>query len=47
MDERTPQNPESPYGITKMVSEHYLHFYRAEHALDFTALRYGNVYGPR
>ncbi len=47
MDERTPQRPESPYGITKMVSEQYLRFYKAEHGLDFTALRYGNVYGPR
>lgn len=47
MDESTPQRPESPYGITKMVSEHYLRFYRAQHGLDFTALRYGNVYGPR
>ncbi|MDP9111829.1 MAG: GDP-mannose 4,6-dehydratase [Candidatus Eremiobacteraeota bacterium] len=47
IDERTPQRPTSPYGITKMVAEHYLKFYRAEHGLDFTALRYGNVYGPR
>ncbi len=47
MDERTPQNPESPYGITKMVAEHYLRFYKSEHGLDYTALRYGNVYGPR
>ena len=47
MNEQTPQNPESPYGITKMVSEHYLRFYKAEHGLDYTALRYGNVYGPR
>jgi UDP-glucose 4-epimerase len=47
MDESTPQRPESPYGITKMVSEHYLRFYKAQHGLDFTALRYGNVYGPR
>jgi len=47
MDESTPQNPESPYGITKMVSEHYLRFYQSEHGLDYTALRYGNVYGPR
>lgn len=47
MDENTPQRPTSPYGITKMVAEHYLRFYRAEHGLDFTALRYGNVYGPR
>jgi UDP-glucose 4-epimerase len=47
MNEQTPQNPESPYGITKMVSEHYLRFYKTEHGLDYTALRYGNVYGPR
>ena len=47
MDERTPQLPTSPYGITKMVAEHYLRFYAVEHGLDFTALRYGNVYGPR
>ena len=45
--ETTPQNPTSPYGITKMVAEHYLRFYKAERGLDFTALRYGNVYGPR
>ena len=43
----TPQNPSSPYGISKMVSEHYLRFYRDAKGLDFTALRYGNVYGPR
>ncbi len=45
--EATPQNPTSPYGITKMVAEHYLRFYKNEKGLDFTALRYGNVYGPR
>ncbi len=44
---RRPQNPTSPYGITKMVAEHYLRFYKNEKGLDFTALRYGNVYGPR
>jgi UDP-glucose 4-epimerase len=47
IDEKTPQHPTSPYGITKMVGEHYLRFYRDFKALDFTALRYGNVYGPR
>lgn len=45
--EEAPQRPVSPYGITKMVAEHYLRFYKSEHGLDFTALRYGNVYGPR
>ena len=47
MKEDTPQRPVSPYAITKMVGEHYLRFYKSEHGLDFTALRYGNVYGPR
>jgi UDP-glucose 4-epimerase len=47
VDERTPQRPESPYAITKMVAEYYLRFYQAQHGIDFTSLRYGNVYGPR
>src|SRR5581483_8969095 len=47
MNESTPQRPESPYGITKMVGEHYLRFFQHERGLDFTSLRYGNVYGPR
>jgi UDP-glucose 4-epimerase len=45
--EATPQLPTSPYGITKMAGEHYLRFFSDEHGLDFTSLRYGNVYGPR
>lgn len=47
VDENTPQRPESPYGITKMASEYYLRFWKEAHGVDFTALRYGNVYGPR
>jgi UDP-glucose 4-epimerase len=47
VDEKTPQRPISPYGITKMVTEHYLRFFKAAHDLDYTILRYGNVYGPR
>ena len=45
--EETPQLPESPYGITKMVSEHYLRVWNRMYGLDYTLLRYGNVYGPR
>ena len=47
VDEGAPQRPVSPYGITKMVTEHYLRFFQSDHGLDYTALRYGNVYGPR
>lgn len=47
IDEQTLQRPLSPYGITKMASEHYLRYWHEAHGLDFTALRYGNVYGPR
>ena len=47
VDESTTQHPESPYGITKMASEYYLRFWKSLHGLDFTILRYGNVYGPR
>ena len=47
VDERTAQHPESPYGTTKMASECYLRFWKNMYGLDFTTLRYGNVYGPR
>jgi UDP-glucose 4-epimerase len=47
VNEETPKKPESPYGITKLASEHYLQFWKAMHGLDFTSLRYGNVFGPR
>jgi UDP-glucose 4-epimerase len=47
INEETPQRPESPYGITKMVTEHYLRYWQDAYNLNYTALRYGNVYGPR
>jgi UDP-glucose 4-epimerase len=47
IDEKHPQLPESPYGITKMVAEHYLRYYASARDLKFTVFRYGNVYGPR
>jgi UDP-glucose 4-epimerase len=47
IDEKHPQRPESPYGITKMVAEHYLKYFALDYGLAFTSLRYGNVYGPR
>jgi UDP-glucose 4-epimerase len=45
--ERTPKAPLSPYGVTKLAAEYYLHYYARIHGLDYVALRYANVYGPR
>jgi UDP-glucose 4-epimerase len=45
--EDTPQRPISPYGLTKMASEHYLRIWKDLYGLDYTIFRYGNVYGPR
>ncbi|MFB3903311.1 MAG: NAD-dependent epimerase/dehydratase family protein [Acidobacteriota bacterium] len=42
-----PINPLDPYGTSKHTVEHYLYLYRAHYGLDYTVLRYPNVYGPR
>jgi UDP-glucose 4-epimerase len=42
-----PQYPVSPYGVSKLAAERYLHYYRAQYELPYVALRYSNVYGPR
>jgi len=47
IDEEVPRRPESPYGITKLVAEYYLRYWQEANNLTYTALRYGNVYGPR
>ncbi len=45
--EEHPQYPISPYGVSKLAGERYLHYYRVQHGLSYAALRYANVYGPR
>ena len=45
--ESYPQQPISPYGVSKKVSYDYLYVYRELHQLEFTALALANVYGPR
>src|SRR5262245_23791624 len=42
-----PVHPESPYGASKYAVEHYLYIWKLLHGVDFTVLRYPNVYGPR
>jgi UDP-glucose 4-epimerase len=41
------KDPESPYAISKLSAEHYLAYYQRVHGLDYAALRFGNVFGPR
>ena len=41
------KDPESPYGIAKFSVELYLAYYARVHGLDYVALRFANVYGPR
>jgi UDP-glucose 4-epimerase len=42
-----PEYPVSPYGVSKLAGERYLHFYHVQYGLSYVTLRYANVYGPR
>ncbi len=45
--EEHPIAPMSFYGISKHTPEHYLQTYFHSYGLDYTVLRFANVYGPR
>lgn len=45
--ESAPKQPLSPYGVTKLGGEYYLNYYRRVRGLEYVALRYSNVFGPR
>lgn len=45
--ESYPAHPLSPYGVSKLSSEHYLHSYRHAGGFPSVSLRLANVYGPR
>jgi UDP-glucose 4-epimerase len=45
--ETMPKRPLSPYGVSKLTAELYLHYYANVRGLDYAAVRYSNVYGPR
>ncbi|TLD41573.1 MAG: UDP-glucose 4-epimerase [Candidatus Jettenia ecosi] len=45
--ETCPVEPLSQYGVSKHTVEHYLSIFHKLYNLNFTILRYPNVYGPR
>lgn len=47
VDERHPVKPLSNYGISKYTPELYISLYSQQYDVDYTILRYANVYGPR
>ena len=47
VSEAAPTRPTSEYGASKLAFEHYLSAYAARGLIEYSALRYANVYGPR
>ena len=45
--EEASVDPLSPYGMSKFLGEKYVELYYRLHQVNYTVLRYGNVYGPR
>jgi UDP-glucose 4-epimerase len=46
-DEDHPARPLSPYGTSKLAFELYLGTFHRTYGLEYTVLRYANIYGPR
>ncbi len=45
--EDTALQPKSEYGVSKSVAEEYLKAYKKQHGLNYTIVRYFNVYGEQ
>jgi nucleoside-diphosphate-sugar epimerase len=46
-DERSPLNPTSPYGVTKLAAEQLVLAFVRTHDFPAVVLRYFSIYGPR
>lgn len=46
MREDLRPQPETPYGITKLLGEYYTQYFHDYYGLNTTSVRYFNVYGP-
>lgn len=47
VDTNHKKKPISPYGLSKYTVEQYLELAKLQYGVDYTVLRYSNVYGPR
>ncbi|MBP2143465.1 UDP-glucose 4-epimerase [Methanococcus voltae] len=47
IDENHPLKALSPYGLSKITGENYIKLYSELYGIDYTILRYANVYGER
>ena len=47
MTEEHPFNNRTMYGATKIAGEQFFRAFHEQHGLDYSGLRYMNVYGPR
>ncbi len=47
VDESHPTRPICHYGVSKLTLERYLFLYRYLYGLNYTVMRYPNVFGPR
>jgi UDP-glucose 4-epimerase len=47
MTEEHPFNNRTMYGATKIAGEQFFRAFYEQHKLDYTGLRYMNIYGPR
>ena len=45
--ETTLPSPLSPYGLSKLLAEECIKFFAKNFGINFTILRYANIYGPR
>lgn len=46
ISEKSPLNPKSVYAVTKLAAEEYLKAYKHRYDLNYSIVRFFNVYGP-
>ncbi|MFQ5691324.1 MAG: NAD-dependent epimerase/dehydratase family protein, partial [Gemmatimonadota bacterium] len=46
ISEESPLNPKSVYAVSKLAGEEYVKAYARQYGVDYTILRFFNVYGP-